>query len=189
MRADARANRDAILDAARELFQEQGVEVAFRVIAARAGVGVATMHRHFPDRETLLAALADQLDQAGRAIIREHEELWETDPWAAWTGIVHGFAGIGIAPLVTSASEFANSAERQEAFAQLARERDLDLLQQVLDRAIARGYAPATLDPRRFIVGVAVVSRPLPEYAAPSSPVHQEWIVNTFLNGLRAGQH
>lgn len=189
MRADARANRESILDAAKELFQEQGVEVAFRVIAARAGVGVATMHRHFPDRETLLRALADHVGEAVRAVFREHENLWGSDPWAAWTGIVHGFADIVIAPVVISASEFADTAGRQEAFVQLAQGRDLDPLQRVLDRAIAHGYAPPTLDPRRFIVGIAVVSRPLPEFTAQRVPAPQEWIVDVFIDGLRAGQH
>ncbi|MGP9538603.1 TetR/AcrR family transcriptional regulator [Brachybacterium sp. AOP43-C2-M15] len=188
MRADAMANREAILDAAKELFEEQGVEVAFRVIAARAGVGVATMHRHFPDREVLLRALADHLDTAGRAVLREHEELWESDPWAAWHGVVHGLADIMIAPLVSSASEFARAAEREEAFVRFAQDRDLEPLQRVLDRAISHGYAPATLDPRRFIVGIAVVSRPLPEFTADPAPVSRTWIVDVFIDGLRAGR-
>lgn len=60
-RADARANRDAVLNAATVLFAERGVEVSYEEIAERAGVGRATLYRHFPTREALLAGLLDDL--------------------------------------------------------------------------------------------------------------------------------
>lgn len=57
MRADAQRNRDAILVAARETFEEQGVLASLDGIAVRAGVGNATLYRNFPTREDLLAAV------------------------------------------------------------------------------------------------------------------------------------
>lgn len=66
LRRDAQRNRDAILDAAKELFAESG-EVPMYEIARRAGVGQATLYRHFPDREAIAAALAaEQLDRLER---------------------------------------------------------------------------------------------------------------------------
>jgi AcrR family transcriptional regulator len=63
LRRDARRNRDAILDAARDLFAEAG-DVPMYEIARRAGVGQATLYRHFPDREAVAAALAtEQLER------------------------------------------------------------------------------------------------------------------------------
>jgi AcrR family transcriptional regulator len=54
MRADARRNRDAIFDAAVEVFGGRGVEASLEDIARRAGVGIGTLYRHFPTREALV---------------------------------------------------------------------------------------------------------------------------------------
>lgn len=56
LRSDARRNRSAILDAGRELFTTSS-DVAMCQIARRAGVGQATLYRHFPDRDTLVAEI------------------------------------------------------------------------------------------------------------------------------------
>ena len=58
MRSDARRNRERLLTAARDLFVEQGVEVPLEDIAQRAGVGIATLYRRFPDRAALTRAVA-----------------------------------------------------------------------------------------------------------------------------------
>ena len=56
-RADALRNRTAILDTAGSVFAERGVEVALNDIAVAAGVGIATLHRNFPTRESLVVAV------------------------------------------------------------------------------------------------------------------------------------
>ncbi|MBB5913507.1 AcrR family transcriptional regulator [Nocardia transvalensis] len=58
LRADARSNRDQILAAAQTVFREQGVDVPMKEIADRAGVGVGTLYRRFPDRGALISAAA-----------------------------------------------------------------------------------------------------------------------------------
>ena len=58
MRADARRNRERLLDAAIELILEVGGEPARDAIANRAGVGIGTLYRHFPDQQALLHAVA-----------------------------------------------------------------------------------------------------------------------------------
>lgn len=55
MRADAHRNRIAVLEAAEAAYAEQGMEVSLNEIARRARVGNATLYRHFPTREELLA--------------------------------------------------------------------------------------------------------------------------------------
>ncbi|MGY0064259.1 TetR/AcrR family transcriptional regulator [Streptomyces sp. LZ34] len=57
MRADARKNHDHLLAVAGAVITEQGAEASMRDIARRAGVGLATLLRHFPTREALLEAL------------------------------------------------------------------------------------------------------------------------------------
>jgi len=57
MRADAVKNRQRILDAAEEVFATSGVAVPIDLVAARAGVGVGTLYRHFPNKEALFEAI------------------------------------------------------------------------------------------------------------------------------------
>jgi AcrR family transcriptional regulator len=57
MRADARRNRDRLVSVASEVVAEQGAEASLEEIARRAGVGSATLHRHFPSRLALLDAV------------------------------------------------------------------------------------------------------------------------------------
>jgi AcrR family transcriptional regulator len=56
-RADVRRNRDLLLAAAREAVAEHGTDTSLGDIARRAGVGIGTLYRHFPTRQTLLEAL------------------------------------------------------------------------------------------------------------------------------------
>ena len=69
LRADARRNRDAILAAAREVF-DHDEQIRFDDFAARAGVGVGTLYRHFPTREALAAAVyeGEVADLCNRAL-------------------------------------------------------------------------------------------------------------------------
>lgn len=87
LRADAERNRAAILTAARTVFAEHGLDAPLEEIAARAGVGIATLYRRFPAREQLVAAaLVDKVIAFAEAA--EHA-LTEPDPLAAFTGFVH----------------------------------------------------------------------------------------------------
>ena len=56
-RADARRNHDTILATARDAFAEGGSAISMAEIARRSGVGMATLYRNFPDRQSLLEAL------------------------------------------------------------------------------------------------------------------------------------
>jgi AcrR family transcriptional regulator len=60
LRADARRNRERILESARAVFSESGAEAQIDDVARRAGVGVGTVYRHFPTKEALMVELARQ---------------------------------------------------------------------------------------------------------------------------------
>jgi AcrR family transcriptional regulator len=60
LRADARRNRERILEGAREVFAEYGVDAQMDDVARRAGVGVGTVYRHFPTKEALMVELVRQ---------------------------------------------------------------------------------------------------------------------------------
>jgi AcrR family transcriptional regulator len=57
LRADARRNRDRLLEAARTAFAAEGLSVPLDEIARRAGVGPGTLYRHFPAKEALFEAV------------------------------------------------------------------------------------------------------------------------------------
>jgi AcrR family transcriptional regulator len=76
-RADARRNRDAILTAARETFEAEGVLASLDGIALRAGVGNATLYRNFPTRDDLLAAV---IESSIAAALDAADELSRTLP-------------------------------------------------------------------------------------------------------------
>ena len=59
LRKDAARSREALLRAVEVMYAEQGVLPGMHALAARAGVGVATLYRHFPTREDLMAGLAE----------------------------------------------------------------------------------------------------------------------------------
>ena len=75
LRADARRNRSRLLDAAIDLVLEVGGEPSRNAVAQRAGVGIGTLYRHFPDQQDLLRAVAleaiDRAIEAGDAALRE----------------------------------------------------------------------------------------------------------------------
>lgn len=83
-RADARRNKETLLDAAASVFVTSGVEAPVRDIAAKAGVGVGTIYRHFPTRADLIIAVyrhqVEACAEAGPALLESSET-----PYAALT--------------------------------------------------------------------------------------------------------
>ncbi|MGH9268493.1 MAG: TetR/AcrR family transcriptional regulator [Acidimicrobiales bacterium] len=79
VRADAERNRARIVNAARALFAREGLTVSMAAVAREAGVGKATLARHFTSpQELLVAVFADRMDAYIRAAA---EALADKDPW------------------------------------------------------------------------------------------------------------
>jgi AcrR family transcriptional regulator len=79
LRADAARNRERIVAAAMEVFAERGLEASTAEIAARAGVGEATLFRRFPTKEDLVTAIVAV--QMGDVATLASSCLEEDDPW------------------------------------------------------------------------------------------------------------
>lgn len=86
LRSDAQTNRDRILEAARSLYAEQGLEVTMREVARRAGVGPATLYRRFPARQALLEAVFDDELRTCRGVVEEG--CADPDPWHGFTSVI-----------------------------------------------------------------------------------------------------
>jgi AcrR family transcriptional regulator len=105
LRADARRNRERILESARAVFSESGSEAQIDDVAHRAGVGVGTVYRHFPTKEALMVELVRQKFRMMSDRTREALEQ-EGEPFA-----------VLIELLETNASELHRDANMQQALA------------------------------------------------------------------------
>jgi AcrR family transcriptional regulator len=90
-RKDAARNRDALLAAAGEVYAERGVDGSLEEIARRAGVGIGTLYRHFPNRDALNEAVyrreVESLCEGADQLLGDHRPV---DALAAW---MRQFAG------------------------------------------------------------------------------------------------
>ena len=90
LRADARENRARILEAAEEVFTEQGGGASLEAVAKRAGVGIGTLYRRFPTRDELLAATYSERLLAFAESSRADTAALERDPGSALRAFVEG---------------------------------------------------------------------------------------------------
>jgi AcrR family transcriptional regulator len=143
MRADGRRNRELVLAAAREAFAEGGRDVGVAEIARRAGVGPATLFRHFASKDDLLAAIIDEMLE--QIEITMKTALAMEDPWES------------VVYMMTAVAEhqardqlFLNSAGPDlfgEERLQASTARTFAQLTEVLERAQAAGVVRADLMP------------------------------------------
>ncbi len=91
-RADAVRNAEAVLEAAKAVFAEAGVDAPMREIAARAGVGVGTIYRGYPQRSDLIIAVfRREVDAAAAAAERLGAEHPPAEALRRWAGVFAGF--------------------------------------------------------------------------------------------------
>ncbi|MFE2934124.1 TetR/AcrR family transcriptional regulator [Streptomyces sp. NPDC059278] len=116
MRADARRNYDRLLGEARTAFAEHGTDASLEDIARRAGVGIGTLYRHFPNRHALMNAV---FQEALTSLITRSRELAQArEPCAGlveWLGAIITHAGEyrGLAQALMSTSQDETSALAQ----------------------------------------------------------------------------
>ena len=143
-RADARRNEKSLLDAAAEAFVAAGVDVPVREIAARAGVGVGTIYRHFPTRADLIVAVyqhqVEACVEAGPALLAR-----SGTPYAALASWINLFVDF----LVTKHG-LAKAMQSGDTAYQTLHGSFIDRLvpvcAQLLDEAAAAGQVRADLD-------------------------------------------
>jgi len=181
LRADARRNRDQILAAARDVFVEQGASAPLEEIARRAGTGIATLYRRFPERRALMRAVVlEVLRQTAEAIARARAE--EPDAFAALARYLHESLEIRAAAVIPALLN------------------EIPLHDDEIERARAEAAGPAeelvraaqregTLRPDVAFgdIGPLIVrfARPLPGLPAELDRELSHRHVDIFLDGLR----
>jgi AcrR family transcriptional regulator len=180
-RADARRNRKRVLDAARLLLAEHGLDVHMGRIARAAGVGVGTVYRNFPTKEDLLQALANE--RFAFFADRARAALDNPDGWQGFSDLMHECARV-------TAEDRALSEAMDQLPGLCGASADKaglnELTGELIERAQAQGAMRADFsvdDIPSIMCGLARATAPR-ENAAP--PMSWERYLEIIIAGLRA---
>ena len=179
-RADAARNREQLLAVAGRLFASAGPEPSMRAIAHEAGVGIATLYRHFPTREALVDAIYQ--DQISRLTTGARELLTQVDPplalrrwmdlFGTWIATKNGMLDTLLAMVDSGA--IAHARTRTELLGAID-----DILEAGRASGELRADVPAA-DIAAALIGI---------FAVTSSPEHEAMaarLLDLLMDGLRA---
>ncbi|BCJ29146.1 TetR/AcrR family transcriptional regulator [Actinocatenispora sera] len=186
MRADARRNREQIIAAARTLFAEVGPDVPMEEIARRAGCGIGTLYRRFPDRASLIHAVGlDNLERiraAARAAVAE-----ESDPWQALRRVVRLSLDLRLSQRLSVSAEEAPDSFHRDPAASAARREILDLLDQLVVAAQRQGSLRRDIGAGDVLAMAIMTIRPLPGFDEAHRDLLTERCLGLVLDALATG--
>jgi AcrR family transcriptional regulator len=175
-RADARRNYEKVLAAAREAFAEGGEATSLEEIARRAGVGIGTLYRHFPNRQALLEAVyLDEVEE----VCRSAEALDGVDPWEALSTWFERLIGY-VATKQALAGELLNYLDRDAPLFKVCRASLFAAGEPMLKRAQDARVVRADVqfsEVMQMVMGIAKIPA--------SDPAQIEHILRIALDGLR----
>ena len=187
VRADAQRNVNALLEAAKAVFAASGVDAPVRELAARAGVGMATLYRHFPQRSDLVAAVfrreVDACAAAAPALAAEHAPGEALARWLQrYTDFIATKRGL--------ASALHSGDPAFDALPAYFRQHLGPALAALLDAAASAGAVRPDVDPDDLLWAVSNLCVPSGAAAGRASDVgagHTQRMVALLLDGLRYG--
>jgi AcrR family transcriptional regulator len=161
VRADARRNREQIIEAARALFVRTGSDVPMEEIARAAGVGIGTLYRRFPDRDELIKAVS--LDNFARlAELARRIERDEPDPAAALTALLHATLDLRLGITMTAVSARAYRAIQDSPAVAELRDEAIAVATRLLHRAQELGTIRPDIGIGDVVLSLVLVSRLAP---------------------------
>jgi AcrR family transcriptional regulator len=180
VRADAQRNIDGLLQAAKAVFADSGVDAPVREIAEKAGVGVGTVYRHFPRRSDLIAAVfrreIDACADAAPVLAAEH------GPGEALAQWMQRFAAF-VATKRGLATALHSGDPAFDALPAYFDKRLRPALQSLLESAVVAGEARADVGPDELLGAVASLCM----RAHDGEPAHARRMVALLIDGLRYG--
>ncbi len=176
-RSDALRNYEKVLGAAREAFAEGGEETSLEEIARRAGVGIGTLYRHFPNRQALLEAVyVGEVEEVSRSAA----ELADSeDPWQALSSWFERLISY-MATKRALAAELFNYMDQDASLFQACRASLFDAGEQILKRAQEAGVVRPDVNIADVIQMVAGIGK-----IPTTDPAQVEHILRIALDGLR----
>ncbi len=180
VRADAQRNMDALLEAALAVFATSGVDAPVREIAVRAGVGVGTVYRHFPQRSDLITAVfqreVDACADAAPVLAAEHE------PGEALARWMQRYAAF-IATKRGLATALHSGDPAFDALPAYFQGRFQPALRTLLDAAVAAGEVRVGIEPDDLLRAVGSLCMS----AHDEGPAYARRMVTLLVDGLRYG--
>jgi len=177
MRADARRNYEKVIAAARDAFAVGGSATSLEEIARRAGVGIGTLYRHFPNRQALLEAVyAEEVE----SLCRSAGDVADLEPWDALVAWLRGFVGY-MATKQALAAELLDYMDRDSPLFSTCRTAMYTAGEPLLTRAQQAGVARADANLPDVIQMVAGISK-----IQTGDPEQVGRILEIALDGLRA---
>jgi len=180
MRADGQRKLNSLLLAAMEVFTKSGVDAPVREIAEKAGVGLGTVYRHFPQRSDLIAAVfKNQMDACADAASVMASKYEPGEALARWMQRYVDFVGTkrGLAAALHSGDPAYN------ALPAYFNERLLPALKALLDAAVAARAVRPGIEAADLLRAVATLSYGSLE----KEPVYARRMVQLLVDGLRYG--
>ena len=176
MRADARRNYEKVIAAARDAFATGGSATSLEEIARRAGVGIGTLYRHFPNRQALLEAVyAEEVE----ALCRSAADVADLEPWDALVAWLRGFVGY-MATKQALAAELLDYMDRDSPLFSACRTAMYTAGEPLLKRAQEAGVARPDANLPDVIQMVAGISK-----IQTGDPQQVRRILEIALDGLR----
>ncbi|WP_406049040.1 TetR/AcrR family transcriptional regulator [Kribbella sp. NBC_00889] len=176
-RADAARNYDLLVTAAREAFTENGADTSLEEIARRAGVGIGTLYRRFPNRTALLEAV--YVDEIQSVCDRAYGFAEELEPFEALAAWLRSFVGYAVSKK-SLAGELTVALGKDSEFFQTCKVNVREAGQLLLDKAKASGEVRPELDLTDImrLVGGINMSRDM-------EPEQAQRLLDIVLCGLR----
>jgi AcrR family transcriptional regulator len=185
LRADARRNREQIIEAARTLFLSLGPDVPMEEIARAAGVGVGTLYRRFPDRDELVKAVSlDTFSRLAELAARvEHEE---PDPATALIRLLHSALELRLGLTTAALSAPGKRALMDSPAVTEFRTQAITVLGRLLRRSQQQGTIRPDIGAGDVALALAVVSRLLPPAGDELGDMILRRLFTLMIDGLRA---
>jgi len=185
MRADARRNLEQLLTAARDLVADKGAGVALEEVAQRAGVGIATLYRRFPDRTALLRGVVlDALEQT--RVVADRAAADHDDEFEALAAYLRAALELRVSAVIPQVLDVLDLEEPELAAAREASARATEAL---VDAAHAGGGLPTDVTFADVGMMLVRIARPLPG-PMPDELKHElaRRHLELFIRGLRGGE-
>ncbi len=177
-RRDAQRNRAHLIAVATEAFREQGLTIGVDEIARRAGVGIATLYRHFPAKDDLVVAVFAELLES---FVPERDAILASPPAET---VLARFLQVALASQQANRGLVEALAHQPDDEVRLRlRARMTELLEPLVARAHASGELHPSLDAEDLVIA----NRMLGAAASPDVPRAPERYLALLLAGLRAG--
>ncbi|AXB46986.1 TetR/AcrR family transcriptional regulator [Amycolatopsis albispora] len=185
LRADARRNRDQILGAAKELFADAGPDVPMEEIARRAGVGVGTLYRRFPDRASLLREVARD---TFRGVLADARTAIDEEP-TAWDALVRFLRitqRVKLSVQLAMLSPLARAVFSADPSTDEFRREALGILDRIVEQAQAEGSLRPDVGAGDVTIMFSLLLRELPHQPMRVSSFATDRCIALMLDGLRA---